>query len=567
MDNPVLTLDHYKYIRPDIEEFEKEFLALLKDFKNSCSFEEQKNCFLKLLDLRNHFDTMSTLAHIRHTLNVTDKFYDSENNYFDEVSPKYVSFITKYYYEILNSKYREELEKEYGSQLFKLAEINLKTFSPEVLEDLKVENKLVSKYVKLLASAKISYKNEERNLSQMASFYQNKDRSVRKEAQEVVTEFFVKHEEELDKIYDDLVKVRDKIAKKLGFENFIELGYARMGRSDYGSEEVKVFRKQILEIVTPLVKELIKKQAKRLNLESIKYYDQPLYFLEGNAKLKGSPQDIVSSGEQMYTELSSETEEFFKFMKNRELFDLVARKNKVGREYMTYLVDYKSPFILSNFNGTLSDVFVLTHEMGHAFQAYCCKDEKIEEYLAPTLESCEIHSMSMELITWPWMNLFFEEDKKYKFIHLASSLRILPYIAVVDEFQHWVYENPQATPFERKKFWRETEKKYQPHKDYEDNDFLNRGGFWFRQSHIFKAPFYYIDYALAQICAFQFWNKFEEDRKKAWENYLSLCKVGGKKSFLDLLKTVELLNPFEEGTISSAVDPVKKWLDDFDFSK
>ncbi|NLV75883.1 MAG: M3 family oligoendopeptidase, partial [Tissierellia bacterium] len=306
----------------------------------------------------------------------------------------------------------------------------------------------------------------------------------------------------------------------------------------------------------------------RLGLDELKYYDEPLEYLTGNAKPKGDSKWILENGKKMYKELSKETHEFFTFMVERELLDLVSKKGKMSGGYCTYISDYESPFIFSNFNGTSGDVDVLTHEAGHAFQVYMSRNLKVPEYSFPTMEAAEIHSMSMEFITWPWMGLFFEEEvDKYKFSHLAGAVSFIPYGVTVDEFQHFVYENPQASPEERKSKWREIEKKYLPFRDYEDNDLLNRGGYWFRQGHIFSTPFYYIDYTLAQVCAFQFWIKTRDNREKAWEDYLRLCKAGGSKSFLELVELADLKNPFADGTIKEVIKPIKEWLNSVDDSK
>lgn len=311
------------------------------------------------------------------------------------------------------------------------------------------------------------------------------------------------------------------MAKTLGFKNYVEMGYKRLNRSDYDSNKVANYRKQVYEDLVPLVAELKDRQRKRLNLKELKYYDESLEYLTGNATPKGDPDWIVENGKKMYKELSKETDEFFTFMVERELLDLVSKKGKMAGGYCTILPDYKSPFIFSNFNGTSGDIDVLTHEAGHAFQSYLSMDFELPEYGFPTYEACEIHSMSMEFITWPWMELFFQDEvDKYKFSHLAGAINFIPYGVTVDEFQHYVYENPDATPDERKARWRDIEKKYLPFKDYEDNDFLNSGGFWFKQGHIFSSPFYYIDYTLAQVCAFQFWIKTREDSENAWEDYI-----------------------------------------------
>lgn len=564
----MLKFKDYKYERPNLEVAQKQFGELLERFNNADSFEVQDKVMAEINELRNEFESMASLVSIRHTIDTTDEFYEKENDFIDEASPIYQGIISQYYAALINSKYKEELKDKWGEQLFTIAELQLKTFSPEIIEDLKQENKLSSQYSKLIASAKINFEGEERNLSQMGPFAQSKDRDMRKRAVEATTGFFKENEEKFDEIYDELVKVRSTIAKKLGYKNFVELAYARLTRSDYNADMVANYRKQVLENIVPLATKLKERQAKRLGLDSLKYYDESLQFLTGNPTPKGEPEWIINNGKTMYQELSPETNEFFTFMVERELLDLVTKKGKAGGGYCTYISKYKSPFIFSNFNGTAGDVDVLTHEAGHAFQVYSSRGYEVPEYTFPTLEACEIHSMSMEFFAWPWMNLFFQEDEtKYKFSHLAGALLFIPYGVLVDEFQHWVYENPEATPAERKAMWREIEKKYLPHKDYEDNDLLNRGGFWYRQGHIFGSPFYYIDYTLAQVCAFQYWVKSREDREKAWNDYLTLCKAGGSKSFLQLVEIANLKNPFEDGSVKSFIGPIEEWLNTVDDTK
>ncbi len=562
------TFKEYQYQRPDMESIKNEFQRLLTQFDQADSSGVQANIISEINGLRNHFETMSTLVHIRHSIDTTDDYYSAENDYMDEVGPIYEGLINQYYQSLVQSKYRNALEEKYGEQLFRIVEMTLRTFSPEVTPDLQQENKLASQYTKLQASAKIEFQGETRNLSQMIPFLQSPDQETRKKAQEAYTGFFLEHEKEFDEIYDQMVKLRHQIAKKLGFANFIELAYARLNRSDYNAAMVADYRRQVLENIVPIAVKLKKRQAKRLNLDSLKYYDEPLSFLTGNATPKGDSNEIIENGRRMYRELSPETEEFFNYMVNNELLDLVTKKGKSGGGYCTYIPKYKSPFIFSNFNGTAGDVDVLTHEAGHAFQVYLSRIFPIPEYNWPTLEACEIHSMSMEFLAWPWMELFFKEDTtKYKFSHLSGALIFIPYGVTVDEFQHWVYEHPEATPTERKAIWRDIEKKYLPYRDYENNDLLNRGGFWLRQSHIFKNPFYYIDYTLAQVCAFQFWVKSQNKPQQAWQDYLRLCKLGGSKSFLELVKMANLQNPFEHGTINSVIGPIEQWLDSVDDGK
>ena len=560
-----MNFNDYKYEHLDLEKIKGQFSELIDNFERAENVEKQIEAFDKIIKLRNHIETMQTLVSIRHSIDTNDEFYDKENEYMDEISPILFGFTNDFYKALVNSKFKNELIKKYGKLLFDLAENTLKVFSNEIIPDAQEENRLSSKYSKLIASAKIDFDGKELNLSQMVPYTQSKDRNVRIEAAKKIAQFFAENQEEFDNIYDSLVKVRTKMAQKMGYKNYVEFGYKQLSRLEYDAKMVEGYRNQVLENIVPLHTELRKRQEKRLGVEKLRFYDEAIKFNSGNANPHGSPEWILNHGKTMYKELSKETYEFFTFMTENNLLDLLSKKGKMSGGYCTYIPEHKAPFIFANFNGTAHDIDVLTHEAGHAFQVYQSRGFDVPEYLWPTYEACEIHSMSMEFLTWPWMDLFFQNDtEKYKFIHLSEALLFIPYGVTVDEFQHWVYENPEVTPQERREKWLEIEKKYLPTRDYGEVDELKNGIFWFRQGHIFSSPFYYIDYTLAQVCAFQFWIKSREDREKAWQDYLNLCKLGGSKSFFELMKSANLKNPFEEGTLAAVIPKIKEYLDSVD---
>ena len=560
-----MKFNEYKYEHLDLEKIKKEFSELIESFEKAENVEGQVNAFDEIIKLRNHIETMQTLVSVRHSIDTNDEFYDKENEYMDEISPILFGFTNDFYKALVNSKFKDELVQKYGKFLFDLAENTLKTFSPEIIPDAQEENRLSSKYSKLIASAKIDFDGKELNLSQMVPYTQSKDRNIRIEAAKKVAQFFAENQDEFDNIYDSLVKVRTRMAQKMGYKNFVEFGYKQLSRLEYDAKMVEGYRKQVLENIVPLHTELRERQGKRLGVDKLKFYDEAIKFNSGNADPHGSPEWILNNGKTMYKELSKETDEFFTFMTENNLLDLLSKKGKMSGGYCTYIPKYKAPFIFANFNGTSHDIDVLTHEAGHAFQVYQSRGFEVPEYLWPSYEACEIHSMSMEFLTWPWMDLFFENDTdKYKFIHLSEALLFIPYGVTVDEFQHWVYENPEATPKERREKWIEIEKKYLPTRDYGEVEELKNGIFWFRQGHIFSSPFYYIDYTLAQVCAFQFWIKSRENREKAWQDYLNLCKLGGSKPFFELMKSANLKNPFEEGTLAFVIPKIKEYLDNVD---
>ena len=560
-----MKFNEYEYEHLDLEKIKENFSELIESFGKAENVEGQVEAFDEIIKLRNHIETMQTLVSIRHSIDTNDEFYDKENEYMDEISPILFGFTNDFYKALVNSKFKDELIKKYGKLLFDLAENTLKVFSNEIIPDAQEENRLSSKYSKLIASAKIDFDGKELNLSQMVPYTQSKDRNVRIEAAKKVAQFFAENQEEFDNIYDSLVKVRTKMAQKMGYKNYVEFGYKQLSRLEYDAKMVEGYRKQVLENIVPLHTELRKRQEKRLGVEKLRFYDEAIKFNSGNADPHGSPEWILNHGKTMYKELSKETDEFFTFMTENNLLDLLSKKGKMSGGYCTYIPEHKAPFIFANFNGTAHDIDVLTHEAGHAFQVFQSRGFDVPEYLWPTYEACEIHSMSMEFLTWPWMKLFFENDtEKYKFIHLSEALLFIPYGVTVDEFQHWVYENPEVTPQERREKWLEIEKKYLPTRDYGEVYELKNGIFWFRQGHIFSSPFYYIDYTLAQVCAFQFWIKSREDREKAWQDYLNLCKLGGSKSFFELMKSANLKNPFEEGTLAAVIPKIKEYLDSVD---
>lgn len=553
------------YQRPDFQLIKTQFEALLSRFEKADDAAVGDVVLKEINALRNDFDTLKNIASIRHTIDTKDAFYKAENDFFDEVSPELEDYISRFYTKLLRSPHRRELEAEWGKQLFTIAELSVKTVNSTVINELKHENHLVSEYVMLCASAKIMFEGEERNLSGLSPFMQAPDRDMRRRAAVAYWGFFEQNKEKFDELYDELVKLRTKIAHKLGYANFVQLGYDRMLRSDYGPIHAERFRELIHRFIVPVAQRFRRRQAQRIGVDKLKYYDHAFSFPSGNATPKGDATWILQHGKQMYEQLSPETAAFFDYMVNTNLMDLENKKGKAGGGYCTYLANYKAPFIFSNFNGTSHDIDVLTHEAGHAFQVYESRNFQLPEYSWPTHEACEIHSMSMEFLTYPWMENFFQEDtRKYKYTHLTEGIIFLPYGVSVDEFQHVVYENPDFTPQQRKEAWLEIEKKYLPWVDYDGIEFLEQGGFWQRQAHIYEMPFYYIDYTLAQMCAFQFLKKSTDNRSEAFNDYLRLCRAGGSKPFLELVKYANLKSPFKAETFQSVLENVENYLQEVD---
>ncbi|MFT6715966.1 MAG: M3 family oligoendopeptidase [Saprospiraceae bacterium] len=557
-----------EYTRPDLDKISNEFTSLINLLKSADSFESFENSMSKINVIRENFESFQSLVHVRHSIDTKNEFYEGENKFFDKNSPKIAQLSNEFYKTIVESDFKSDLNNKYGNHFLNGIECSLKTFHESIMELLGKENEVSSEYNSIIASAEVELNGEKLTLSQLAPHATSVDRKLRKQSSDVANDWFHEKGKILDDNFHQLVQIRHEIAQKLGYKNFVELGYNRLGRTDYGAKEVKQFRDAVHEHIVPVVNKLRDRQKDRIGVDKLEYYDIGFQFKTGNPKPKGDPAFIIANGKKMYSELSPETKEFFEFMQDNELMDLEAKPGKMAGGYCTYMPAFKSPYIFSNFNGTSGDIDVLTHEAGHAFQIFNSREQPLPEYYWPTMEACEIHSMSMEFLTWNWMELFFKEDTaKYKFSHLSSGLLFLPYGVAIDEFQHWIYENPTVTPVERNSKWLEIEAKYMPYKANSSSEFIQTGRQWQRQGHLYRMPFYYIDYTLAQVCAYQFWKKSQDNFTSAWGQYLALCKLGGSDSFTGLLKQSNLEDPFNPTLLKEVSTWVESYLETVDDTK
>ena len=550
------TFSKIEYKRPDMGAMKKKLKSLLKQLKKPKSYDEARAAYLASEKESGHLETSYVVASIRNTLDTTDKFYDGEMQFFNRALAQLMPLSKSFTETLLRSPFRAQFEQEFGKQLFTLAEIDQKTQSTKIIPDLIRQGNLENVYKKTTAACKTTFRGEEVNFYGLLKHMESSDREERKEAYLAWAKLYEGISEKLDQQYDKLIKIRIRMAKKLGLPDYTALGYLNMHRADYGPAEVARFREQVRTIIVPAVAKLKQEQATRLGVDKLKYYDESCIFPDGNADPVGGESVLIPITQRMYREISPETGEFFDFLSRHGLFDLETRPGKHLGGYCTYLSDYKAPFIFSNFNGTAADVNVLTHEAGHAFAGYTAmRSQPIAVYLSSTSEVNEIHSMTMEHFAYPFLKDFFGEEHvdKAKYAHLSSALAVIPYLVSVDEFQHRVYEKPSMSAKERRAVWHEIEQIYLPWRDYDGVSFLEEGGFWMQKQHIFLYPFYYVDYALAQVCAFQFYGRMKQDHKDAWESYLALCRAGGSKGYFDLLRLAHLDIPFEDGSVEKAV--------------
>ena len=557
------------YTRPDPEAVKATLAGLTERLKAARNYQEAREIFLSQQAESRHIHTAATLASIRHSIDTRDEYYDGEEKFWNSFFPELQAVQQEWTKAMLESPFRGEFAAEYGEILFTNAEMELKTFSPEIIPLLQRENELTQAYEKLLASAQVPFEGGVYTLSQLSPFKTDANDARRLAAWQAEGRWYKDNQPELDRLYDELVKLRDEMGRKLGYEGYTTLGYYRMGRNCYGKDDVEKFRAAVVKYLVPVADSIYRRQAERLGKTyPMSFADNALEFRSGNPRPVGSPDEILAQGMKFYRELSPETEEFFRTMLDGELLDVLSTEGKRSGGYCTGIPDYEVPFIFANFNGTQHDVEVVTHEAGHAFECWLNRKRIPLECIWPSMEACEVHSMSMEFFAWPWAEGFFGPDtRKFRYSHLASALTFIPYGTMVDHFQHEVYAHPEMTPAERHGVWKRLLGVYMPWMKLDGEiPFYSEGEGWQRQHHIYSSPFYYIDYCLAQTVSLEFWAMIQKDLKGAWQRYMAYSVQGGSRTFTELLANAGLGSPFDESTLRDVCGKAKAWLDAYDLS-
>ena len=558
------------YLRPDKQEMINAVRSFTDELSQAADFEQADDVFLREDRYYRHIDTLINIASIRHTIDTRDDFYDEEEKFWNSVLPELQEYFQQWTLALIHSPFRPDFERKYGEIIFLNAEIAIRAFSPEIIEQMQEENDLTQEYEKLLASAQIPFNGGTYTISQLGPFKNDPDDQTRISAWKAEGKWYIQHKNELDGIYDRLVKLRDQMARKMGYDNFCTLGYYRMQRNCYTKEDVEVFRNAVVSYLVPVAADICKEQAKRLGVSyPMSFADCALMFRTGNPKPVGDAQTVLKNALAFYTELSDETAAFFNMMLHDDLLEVLSTEGKATGAYCTSLHDYEVPFIFGNFNGTHHDVETVTHEAGHAFAGWYNRKRIPAETVWPSLEACEVHSMSMEFFSWLSAERFFGADAdKFKYSHLSSALTFIPYGTMVDHFQHIVYENPLLTPEERHAEWKRLLEMYMPWLRLDgDIPFYADGMGWQRQHHIYSSPFYYIDYCLAQTVSLEIWSILTKNKENAWKHYIDYTKQGGSAVFTKLLENAGLVSPFDLDCLNNVCRKASQWLKTFDASK
>jgi M3 family oligoendopeptidase len=505
--------------------------------------------------LRRHYDTWSALVRLRFAQDTTDATAKTDRDYADSLAPEAAELEIVLKRRLLADADQPGLAAITGAHALRLWESDVTTFDPAIKPDLVEESRLGARYTQLLASARLEFAGQTLNLAGIGPYQEDPNRATRYQAEKVRWSFFEANAAELDDLYDQLVRLRHGMARKLGLPTFTPLGYRLLRRVDYGPEDVARYRQEVVRHVVPLVARLLEARRMQNGWDRLRFWDESLIDPAGNPKPIGDHDVLVEQAQAMFDGMDMRLAGFYRIMRQGDFMDLRNRPGKAGGGFCTSFPSAGVPYIFANFNGTNADIGVFTHEMGHAFQNWESRGQPGVDYLWPTMEAAEIHSMSLEFLTFPGIGRLVGEEAADRFrrMHLIDALTFLPYGVCVDHFQHEIYANPDASPADRHAMWQRLEKIYLPWSDYGDIAFLQKGGRWQAKPHIYGSPFYYIDYTLAQCCAMQFWVKSRHDYAATLETYVKLCGRGGSAPFQDLVRSAGLVSPFAEGALADVV--------------
>jgi M3 family oligoendopeptidase len=516
--------------------------------------EPLRDAFTRWDNLRRTCESWASLTRLRYAQDTRSDGAREELRNLDARTPRISALDKAMKQRFLGEGIRATLEGEIGAQAFALWRSDVSAFDDAISADLVHEADLCRSYTGLLASATVSFAGEERTLSGLAPYLQDGEREVRHAAERARWSIFSANELQLDELFDELVRVRDRMARTLGFASFTELGYRRMQRIDFDEKDVARYRDEVSAVVVPFAHELVRRYGAAKGLDRAFLWDESSLGVAGSIRPFGNSAWALAQTREALRAIDPELGDFASSLFERGLFDIEHRPGKQRGAFCTYVADHRAPFVFANFTGSRRDVGTLMHEMGHAFQTWQSRDKVAVDYLMPTLEAAEIHSMSLEFLSWPEMERFFGDAAAvYRREHLLDAILFLPYGVAVDHFQHLVYAHPAASPRERHEMWQEMERRYLPWRTYGDLAHPARGGLWQEKQHIYLAPFYYIDYTLAQCCALQFWLRAKTDRDEAIDDYVTLCGRGGEAPFKELVRSAGLQSPFAPGALSGVV--------------
>ena len=503
-----------------------------------------------------------TLSYIHSSLDSSDSFWqealqkESKGNAMLDTTPLLKA--------ILENKYFSSLEEKYGPVLRDKLNKSISTGSKAQNERAE-EGDLVSKYQREKAMVRINYKGKDLSEGEVIPLFESPIREERIQSRKAVAKAFLEKKELFGSMLERLVSLRDTIAKENGFSNYLEymdINYSRIG---YGEKEMDAFVSEVKEYVVPVLSHIFEETRKRLGLEEMTVADISLMFVDGNAKPSGGADVLKEAAKKMYKALSPEMEAFFTGMLDSHSIDVDFSPNKVsGMGFCTDLKKGMYPFVFGNLDGTSWDVTVFTHEVGHAWQSYA-SDQNLDLTLfrEMPLDAVEIPSKTMELFSYPFAEEFFGKDgDKFRFAHFRNAVKEIVAYTSVHELNTWIYTHVGASFDEINEKWMEIQSSYYPNVSYgEMEEEEKKGAGLLRNMGIFMFPRYLISYVFSEMCAIDLFMEYLKDKDKALDSYNRLCRVGGSKSYPEILSAAGLEPSYKKGRVKDVMEKVKAYLE------
>ena len=558
-----MKLSEIPYQRPDPEAVLAEMKALTEKLRGAQSYEEARAVFLAREEKSKFIDTMDLVAMIRRNMDRDDAFYKDEDAFWWDFEPKMDEYERSWAEAMLDSPFREDFAAEYGEMLFLNAEFERRSSSEAIVADRQRENKLIVEYGEQFEDYEVPFEGGLVSSDELDAIREDTDAERRLAAYIADGAYWRGKADKLDAIFDELVKLRDGMGRKLGYDGYTDLAYCILKRT-FTKEDVRRFREAVVRYVVPVADAIKREQAKRIGRPyPLAYSDNEFFYKSGNPHPAGGPDDLIEEGRKFFESLSPEAGEFFRHMIDEEMMFVHA-----GGGNDVYLPLYETPFLMVELDGSGDSVRSFMHEAGHTFAYWMNRKRVPADTIKPSEDVTELHSMCMELLSLQHAEGFFGSDAgTYSYALLAESIAFITYGTMVDHFQHIVFEHPELTPAERHAEWNRLEAIYEPWIAFDpEMPYYGEGMLWQQQGHIYECPFMYIDYVLTGAVALELWAILQRDPQEAWERYMALVRQGGSRPFTELLKHAGLASPFDETCLKTACAAAKDWLDGFDLT-
>lgn len=504
--------------------------------------------------------------YIKMNIDTTDeKLAESFNFFITEVEPKVAPYENEFNLKLVNSPYVDELNKEKYHIYIRGIKKQIEIFREE---NIPLNTKLqadAQKYGAISAKMTINYDGKELTLQQAANYLKNIDRAIREEVFHLSNTRRLEDEEQLNTLYTELIQLRNKVAQNAGFANYRDYMFAAMGRFDYKPQDCFDFHHAIAKEVVPVTNLFDQEKKELLGVDTLKPWDTAVD-PTGKAPLKPfeGGEELIDKSIKCFYKIRPFFGDCLEIMKQMKYVDLDSKKGKAPGGFNYPLHEIGVPFIYMNSVGSQRDLVTMVHEGGHAVHSFLSRDLELTGFKDAPSEVAELASMSMELLTMDYWDEFYtnpEELKRAKKEQLEKALETLPWVASIDKFQHWVYENPTHTVEERYATWTSIMKEFGSNVvDWSGNENA-LAALWQKQLHLYEVPFYYIEYGMAQLGAIAVWRNYKQNPTKAIDQYIEALKLGYTKSIGEIYQAAGIEFNFTQAYVKELVDFIKDELE------